>query len=678
MKTKQTDQMRWVVALLATAVILPTVCLLWFMTQAVRNERLAVRQKLLDIGQEGAEGIKKNLLQTTAAHTGDFRRSVNDGNIHAMRIVGTQVIRQDADSVVIYDKDDTSVFPVPETATNVSFYEPLASAFAFEQADNFTEALAVYQQLAERDLPAEALFAAYTGQLRCLEKLGQIHAMSPLFNTVLHTHRKRWTAEQIAMLRVMEYDVLATHWNIYPGKGLLDDLEAWYRLSESYPSATTIWALGKILTAAETISHYDDLHKSLDEPMAWLRETIRIESLALTAADFFDAQPAFRDRPAGMWYAVPTEPMLFVLPVETDNHRAYYLMTQESWLDCFEPVLADSPIPGTQAVVFDDLGRIVFGTPPAQVDPFLTTALDGFMAGWSLAFYFDSDDPFSVAAERQAAIYMWTGMLVVALILLAGIVAIRAIGQQIRLNALKNNFIATVTHELKTPLSSMRLLVETLLDGGYTDRPRCREYLDMIDRENCRLSRMIDSFLTFSRMERGKQVFDMQPVDPAEIARDAAEAMQAKFQEKKCRFSVTADTGLSSIIADKDAVVTVLVNLLDNACKYSGDDKEIRLRVFEQDGGVCFSIADNGIGMTRRQLRRIFDKFYQADTSLARRAEGCGLGLSIVKYILDAHKATITVDSKPDKGSVFTVLVPRDEKVGMARPMRKNGNDFNH
>lgn len=652
------DSLRPVVLLLATAVILPTVCLLWFMTQAVRNERLAVRQKLLDICGEAVQDLQQDLVKATAAHTRDYRRAGTHGNIQAMRIVGAQVIRQDADSVVIYDQDGQAVFPVPETKTAVSYYEPFVSAFAFERAGNFTEALAVYQQLAESDLPSEQLFAAYAGQLRCLEKLGQIHAMSPLFNTVLYTHREKWSPEQIAMLRVMEYEVLAAHWNIYPGKGLLDDLEAWYRASERYPSATTVWALGKILTVAETISDYDNLHKSLGAPIAWLRKTIRIESLAMTATDFLDARPAFKQRVAGMWYAIPTEPPLYCLRVSAQDYELFFLKTQDTFASSFEPVLADFPIRGTVLVMVDNQGRLIYGTPPGQADPFVTIALDDFSPGWSLALYFDSDDPFFAAAERQAAIYTWTGVLVAALMLLAGIVAIRAVGRQIRLNALKNNFIATVTHELKTPLSSMRLLVDTLLDGGCTDQQQNREYLELICRENHRLSRMIDSFLTFSRMERGKQVFEMQAVDPVAIAQAAAEAVQTKFQEKKCRFSVTADAPLPSVRVDKDAMVTVLVNLLDNACKYSGDDKEIALRVFEQDGGVCFSVTDNGIGMTRRQIRRIFDKFYQADTSLARRAEGCGLGLSIVKYILDAHNATITVDSKPGKGSEFTVFVP--------------------
>jgi len=104
-------------------------------------------------------------------------------------------------------------------------------------------------------------------------------------------------------------------------------------------------------------------------------------------------------------------------------------------------------------------------------------------------------------------------------------------------------------------------------------------------------------------------------------------------------------------------MVTVLANLLDNACKYSYDDRHIELKVFAEGASVCFSVKDNGIGISRRAVKRIFDRFYQADSSLSRRTHGIGLGLSIVKFIVDAHKGQIAIDSKPGKGSKFTVKI---------------------
>jgi two-component system sensor histidine kinase SenX3 len=159
-------------------------------------------------------------------------------------------------------------------------------------------------------------------------------------------------------------------------------------------------------------------------------------------------------------------------------------------------------------------------------------------------------------------------------------------------------------------------------------------------------------------MERNKQTFDMLRVSPATIARKAAEAVRTKFEQHQCRCDMKIEENLPDVLADEDAMVTALVNLLDNACKYSYDDKDIGLRVHAEEGLVYFSVRDNGTGLSRRAARKIFDRFYQVDRSLTRGTEGCGLGLSIVKFIVDAHKGSISVDSKPGKGSTFTVKLP--------------------
>jgi signal transduction histidine kinase len=205
----------------------------------------------------------------------------------------------------------------------------------------------------------------------------------------------------------------------------------------------------------------------------------------------------------------------------------------------------------------------------------------------------------------------------------------------------------------------MRVLVDTLLDKRYTDDSTADEYLRMIANENKRLTHLIDSFLTFSRMERNKQVFDFQSASPADIASGAVEAIRTKLSNHTCDFAVRLDENLPAVYADRDAMITVLVNLLDNACKYGKEDKRIQLRVYAENASVCFAVKDNGIGISKRQQKKIFGRFYQADSRLSRSVEGCGLGLSIVKFIVDAHKGTIDVDSKVGEGSTFTVRVPQ-------------------
>jgi signal transduction histidine kinase len=298
-------------------------------------------------------------------------------------------------------------------------------------------------------------------------------------------------------------------------------------------------------------------------------------------------------------------------------------------------------------------GRALAGRPA-----FLTAPLGSRLAGWQVALQLPDPDPFAAAARRQVAAYVWTGFLVIVVIALAALLAARYLLGQVRLARLKNDFLATVSHELKTPLSSMRVLVDTLLDGHYRDQQQAVEYLQLLAKENLRLSRLIDNFLTFSRMERNKVAFDCQPLRPDEIVNEAVESVRDRFESAGFKLDVEPSPGLPTVNGDRDALVTVMLNLLDNAYKYSGAGKRVRVRAYGQDRNMCLEVQDNGIGISRRAARKIFDRFYQVDRSLSRNAGGCGLGLSIVKFIISAHGGTVQVKSQPGKGSTFTVLLP--------------------
>ncbi|MFA5252795.1 MAG: HAMP domain-containing sensor histidine kinase, partial [Phycisphaerae bacterium] len=341
---------------------------------------------------------------------------------------------------------------------------------------------------------------------------------------------------------------------------------------------------------------------------------------------------------------------------KTSGASVLALLSAENIASIFANFEADFKDSDVVYRIVDESGKFVAGVDTVGGEgPFVAAALGEDFPGWKIELMFKAGDVFEKAASRHVAVYVWTGVLVIVLILLAGGFAAQAVRKQIKLNKLKNDFIATVSHELKTPLASIRLLVDTLLEGNYKDQQQVTDYFHLVSKENERLTRLVDNFLSFSRMERNKQTFAMAWINPADIARDAAEAVKTKFNSGRCDFQTQIADNLPDVFADHDVMVTAVINLLDNSCKYSYDNKKIELKVFSEDNFVCFSVKDNGIGLNRRQIKKIFDRFYQADTSLSRRAEGTGLGLSIVKFIVDAHKGTISVDSEPGKGSTFTI-----------------------
>jgi signal transduction histidine kinase len=296
------------------------------------------------------------------------------------------------------------------------------------------------------------------------------------------------------------------------------------------------------------------------------------------------------------------------------------------------------------------------GTDPGRY--LLTVSAGTNLPGWQLAPAVNDRKLFETAANAQTASYIWVGILALAAVVVLAVISVRLIRRQAAVAQRRNDLVANVTHELKTPLSSMRLLVDTLLNSPVLHEKTAREYLQLIASENLRLSRLIDNFLAFSRMERNKQAFDFGKTAPKTIVDSAAAAVRERFNTPDCRFQTEVAADLPPIRADAGAMVTALLNLLDNACKYSGEHKEIKLRATAENGHVDFAVADNGIGVPPREIKRIFRRFYQVDQRLARTGGGCGLGLSIVQFIVTAHHGTIRVESQPGRGSTFTIGIP--------------------
>jgi signal transduction histidine kinase len=279
------------------------------------------------------------------------------------------------------------------------------------------------------------------------------------------------------------------------------------------------------------------------------------------------------------------------------------------------------------------------------------------MPGWQLSMNMTNPGVSGLGAGRQIATYLWIGFLTIAAAAVLAILGGQTLRRQMRIAHLKTDLVAAVSHELKTPLASMKLLVESLLSGDHFDPARTRQYLQLVARENSRLSRLINNFLTFSRMERNRGRFDFAPVQPETVARAAVDSIGDRF-----RVNLEINHALPALYADADALVTVLLNLLENAYKYSGQDphidRRIDLRVSSSGGRVLFAVQDNGIGLAEKEQKKIFRRFYQVDRRLTRQTGGVGLGLSIVEFIVKAHHGAVSVVSHPGAGSTFTVSLP--------------------
>ena len=226
------------------------------------------------------------------------------------------------------------------------------------------------------------------------------------------------------------------------------------------------------------------------------------------------------------------------------------------------------------------------------------------------------------------------------------------------LNRLKSYFVSSVSHDLKTPLTSIKVFAEMLQSGKRIPAKKAKEYLEIIEGETDRLTRLINNVLDFGTIERGTMEYHFSKVDLNDIVRNVVRTM--KYQLSMEGFVLRTSLGKRdiSIHADSDAVAEALINILSNAMKYSGRRKNIKLSTFRRNGFAGVRVEDEGIGIPPGDLDKIFQPFYRVREEKAQQAGGAGLGLALVKHTLDAHKGTIEVQSNPGKGSSFTLLFP--------------------
>ncbi|MBE0428522.1 MAG: HAMP domain-containing histidine kinase [Thermoleophilia bacterium] len=220
---------------------------------------------------------------------------------------------------------------------------------------------------------------------------------------------------------------------------------------------------------------------------------------------------------------------------------------------------------------------------------------------------------------------------------------------------LRRELMSNIAHELKTPLTSISGYMEALEDGV---APANAETYGLVRREALRLSRLVEDMQRLTRAESGQEQLDMVKVEPEPFLERVARKMMPQFAEKGVSLDVAAADGGPRLLADEDKLDQIIVNLLDNALRYTGSGGSVRVNSYPQDGMVAIEVTDTGQGIDARDLPHIFERFYRADKSRARTSGGTGIGLTIVKQYVDALGGRIQVESKVGEGTIFTVMLP--------------------
>ena len=346
----------------------------------------------------------------------------------------------------------------------------------------------------------------------------------------------------------------------------------------------------------------------------------------------------------------------------TTDDRNYYVAAKldlkliaKGWI----PEEVEAVVAGKRRVaILDEVARSVFGEPQGQT-PFLYEASFGkTLYAWRVQIA-----PKDVAELRkQAETERLLGVLLIpvsTVIIAVGLgVVFLSVRAESRASQLKSDFIANVSHELKTPLSLIRMFGELIATGKHKGEGSAREYAGIITRESERLTHLIDNVLDFARLERGKASYSFAEGRLDEVVERALDVCRYRLDKEKMKLRTDIEARLPPVRMDEDAMTLVLLNLVDNAVKYAGDGGEVLVRLARVPGGVALSVRDRGPGISSAEQQRIFERFYRATNARARNVRGSGIGLSLVKHIAEAHGGRVDVASASGQGSTFTVFVP--------------------
>jgi signal transduction histidine kinase len=317
--------------------------------------------------------------------------------------------------------------------------------------------------------------------------------------------------------------------------------------------------------------------------------------------------------------------------------------------------------PGVLSMLIEETG--LAKTFPGTCRMIASPAGEGFSPGGSFEGFriqFEETDAsaWSKSSLPFPILYWSILILVIGFTAFGGYLLWRDIGRELAIAEMRSQFAASVSHELKTPLTSIRMFAEALTMGVHKRPEAQKEYLQTIISESERLSRLLNNVLDFSKIEQGTRTYRFEPTSLEEVIHAAEEAMAFPMDQKGFNLQVEVEEGIPEIQADRDALEQAVLNLLHNAMKYSGESREIQLKLHRNGDMASIDVIDHGVGIVEEDRDRIFGKFFRVPGIENQKIPGTGLGLTIVSHIARSHGGRVEVVSQPGEGSAFSLILP--------------------
>ena len=302
--------------------------------------------------------------------------------------------------------------------------------------------------------------------------------------------------------------------------------------------------------------------------------------------------------------------------------------------------------------------QLIFETPPGDLKSFKKTEKLWMIPGYVLGIELQRSTVSEVVHKRTLVIM---GMIIfLNLLIITGVIVVyRNIKKEVDLSQIKSDFVSNVSHELKTPLSLIAMFAETLESERVPTEQKKKEYYTIIGQEAQRLTKIINKILNFSQIEAGKKKYDFGKTNITQLLHEVYSSYEFHLKQKGFTFQLHSSELPVNLTIDRESIMESVINLVDSAVKYSLETKAIDIRLIEESTSISIVVEDRGIGISDKDKKRIFEKFFRVSEGDRHTTKGTGLGLSIVQNIVEAHHGKIEVQSKPGEGSTFKIILPK-------------------
>jgi len=397
-------------------------------------------------------------------------------------------------------------------------------------------------------------------------------------------------------------------------------------------------------------SYSYEISKSWDA----FRNSFRLSEINLGRLNVGETHHLHKERPGSYFFAS------YVLKENSEGEKILicFQMDYEKILELIDSYLRDLQ-PNFYVGIVDFNNRVIYRESIGRDSKyFYETRFPTTLYKWLLQVVPRNYPEIERQAANQRRTYSFLIILSITLIFCSLAIIHVASRRERQLTQLKEDFINHVSHELKTPLSLIRMFSEMLVTDRVQGNNTKQDYYRIIHNESDRMSHLVNNLLDFSRMDRDGQGANFEPTDIGRLVARSVEAYRHQMQKDGFLLRADIDEGLPQLMADPNALTTAIFNLLDNSLKYSGDPKEVTVSVSPVDGFVDLSVADRGPGIPMSEQKKVFENFYRCRSAQSRNVRGSGIGLSIVKQVAELHGGEVTVKSSPGEGSTFTLSLP--------------------